>query len=113
MPRAVIPYKIKVKGLQGGHSGIDIHRGLGNANKIMNRVLYHATNNFMVRLAEIDGGGLRNAIPRESTAILVVLKSQIEEFEAAITKIAGTIKKELETVEPELAISLEKTSPPT
>ena len=59
VPRAVLPYELKVKGLQGGHSGIDIHLGLGNANKIMNRLLYHATNRFMMRLAEIDGGGLR------------------------------------------------------
>ena len=112
VPRAVTPYEIKVKGLQGGHSGIDIHRGLGNANKIMNRLLYHASNNFMMRLAEIDGGGLRNAIPRESVAKLVVLKSQIEEFEAAMMKLADTIKKELQTLEPTLAISLEQTSAP-
>jgi len=112
VPRAVTPYEIKVKGLQGGHSGIDIHRGLGNANKIMNRLLYHASNNFMMRLAEIDGGGLRNAIPRESVAKLVVLKSQVEEFEAAMMKLAGTIKKELQAMEPTLAITLEQTSAP-
>lgn len=112
VPRAVTPYEIKVKGLQGGHSGIDIHRGLGNANKIMNRLLYHASNNFMMRLAEIDGGGLRNAIPRESVAKLVVLKSQIDEFETAMMKLAVTIKKELQSLEPTLAITLEQTSAP-
>lgn len=112
VPRAVTPYEIKVKGLQGGHSGIDIHRGLGNANKIMNRLLYHASNNFMMRLAEIDGGGLRNAIPRESVAKLVVLKSQIEEFEAAMMKLADTIKNELHTLEPTLAITLKQTVAP-
>ncbi|MGB7392792.1 MAG: aminoacyl-histidine dipeptidase [Pricia sp.] len=112
VPRAVVPYEIKVKGLQGGHSGIDIHKGLGNANKIMNRVLYHASNNFMMRLAEIQGGGLRNAIPRESVAVIVVLKSQIEEFEGAIMKLASTIKKELEATEPDLSITLEQCSAP-
>lgn len=112
VPRAVTPYEIKVNGLQGGHSGIDIHRGLGNANKIMNRLLYHASNSFMMRLAEIDGGGLRNAIPRESVAKLVVLKSQVEEFEATMMKLAGTIKKELQTLEPTLNITLEQTSAP-
>ncbi len=112
VPRAVTPYEIKVKGLQGGHSGIDIHRGLGNANKIMNRLLYHASNNFMMRLAEIDGGGLRNAIPRESVAKLVVLKSQVKEFEAAMMKLASTIKKELQALEPTLAITLEQTTAP-
>lgn len=112
VPRAVMPYEIIVKGLQGGHSGIDIHRGLGNANKIMNRLLYHATNNFMMRLAEIDGGGLRNAIPRESVAKLVVLKSQVDAFEAAMMSLVTTIKNELKTVEPTLAITLEQTSAP-
>ena len=112
VPRAVTPYEIKVMGLQGGHSGIDIHKGFGNANKIMNRLLYHATNGFMMRLAEIDGGGLRNAIPRESTAQLVVLKSQVEAFETAMKELAATIKDELRTVEPDLKITLEKTTAP-
>ena len=112
VPRAVVPYDIKVKGLQGGHSGVDIHRGFGNANKIMNRILYHASNSYMVRIAEIDGGGLRNAIPRESTAKLVVLKSQTAEFEAAVMKLATTIKNEIRATEPDLTISLEQSSAP-
>ena len=64
-------FSLEVKGLQGGHSGMDIHRGLGNANKLINRLLYQAYERFGIGLVEIDGGGLRNAIPRESTAILV------------------------------------------
>jgi len=57
-------FKLSVTGLNGGHSGMDIHKGLGNANKIMNRLLYFGTQNFDVRVSEIDGGSLRNAIPR-------------------------------------------------
>jgi len=65
-----IGYTINVKGLQGGHSGMQIHEGLGNANKIMNRLLFDGFENFGLRVSEIDGGSLRNAIPRESNAII-------------------------------------------
>lgn len=54
-------YKISVKGLQGGHSGMDIHRGFGNANKIMNRILFSVREEM--EIGSVDGGGLRNAIP--------------------------------------------------
>ena len=61
-------YRVFVRGLKGGHSGMDIHLGRGNANKIMNRILWHASRSFNARVSRIDGGGLRNAIPRESLA---------------------------------------------
>ena len=67
-PAKTIAYNISVTGLQGGHSGMDIHKGLGNANKIMNRLLFDGFENFGLRIAEINGGSLRNAIPRESFA---------------------------------------------
>ena len=66
-PETKIGYEIEVNGLQGGHSGMDIHKGFGNANKIMNRLLFDGFENFGLRISEIDGGSLRNAIPREST----------------------------------------------
>ena len=75
VPRGVVAYTLAVKGLRGGHSGIDIHLGLGNANKIMNRLLYIIAQEYTVRISEIDGGSLRNAIPRESIAKIVVDKS--------------------------------------
>ena len=65
-------YSITVKGLNGGHSGMDIIKGLGNANKIMNRLLFDGFTNFGLRISEINGGSLRNAIPRESSAIVTV-----------------------------------------
>ncbi len=107
-----IGYKISVNGLQGGHSGIEIHKGLGNANKIMNRLLFLSSTDFSVRIGEIDGGGLRNAIPRESVALIAVDKSQTVEFENAIAKLATTIKNELTIMEPGLAIRYEKASLP-
>ena len=112
LPMGVMGFKISVDGLQGGHSGIDIHRGFGNANKIMNRLLYQASQAFNMRIAEIDGGSLRNAIPRESWAHLVVDKSQTESFEKLLNSLARTIRRELLVMEPNLKIRLEKASLP-
>ncbi|UMB54824.1 aminoacyl-histidine dipeptidase [Lutibacter sp. A64] len=95
-------YTISVTGLNGGHSGMDIHRGLGNANKIMNRVL-HTVQDY-IRISEINGGSLRNAIPRESFAIIAVYNSQKDLFLKALKKITKEIKKELKTVDPNLEI---------
>ncbi|MCF8230253.1 MAG: beta-Ala-His dipeptidase, partial [Bacteroidales bacterium] len=72
VPANMAPYKISVTGLKGGHSGLDIHLGRGNANKIINHLMMEAAEKFGMRLAEIDGGNLRNAIPREAFATIVV-----------------------------------------
>ncbi|GJQ08056.1 aminoacyl-histidine dipeptidase [Capnocytophaga cynodegmi] len=112
IPQDVVAYKIVVKGLQGGHSGMDIHKGFGNANKIMNRLLFDGFENFGLRISEINGGGLRNAIPRESTAIVVVDKVQNEAFEFEFKQLTEVIKHELQITEPNLSISLESTNLP-
>ncbi len=98
---------ISVKDLQGGHSGMDIHKGLGNANKIMNRLLFYGMENFDLQVAEIDGGSLRNAIPRESFAIVAVKSSKKIAFETEFAQWGETIKSELSVNEPDLTISLE------
>ena len=98
---------ISVKDLQGGHSGMDIHKGLGNANKIMNRLLFSGMDSFDLRISEIDGGSLRNAIPRESFAVVVLDKAIKSEFEATFKQIAATVKSELGVNEPDLTISME------
>ena len=72
IPENTTAFSIAITGLRGGHSGMDIHKGLGNANKIMNRLLSDGFTNFGLRIAEINGGSLRNAIPRESFAKVVV-----------------------------------------
>ncbi|GAB4160634.1 MAG: aminoacyl-histidine dipeptidase [Winogradskyella sp.] len=103
-------YKIEVKGLQGGHSGMQIHEGLGNANKIMNRLLYAVAED--IKVAEIDGGSLRNAIPRESVAV-VVLKSDKEDILLNVLKaLSETIKKEYKTMEPDLQMVFTETDLP-
>jgi len=101
-------YTITVKGLQGGHSGMDIHKGLGNANKLMNRLIYNGFENFGLQIANINGGSLRNAIPRESFATIVVDMVQQDAFEFEFDTLAKTIQKEYEILEPNLEIILSK-----
>jgi len=92
---------ITVKDLQGGHSGMDIHKGLGNANKIMNRLLFNAMEEFELQIAEIDGGSLRNAIPRESFAKGVVINSNKSGLKTEFTHWTQTIRSELAVNEPD------------
>ena len=94
--------KITVKGLQGGHSGMQIHEGLGNANKLMNRI-FLATNDYM-RISSVMGGGLRNAIPRESNSIVVT--EDIEQFNKAFEVIKNEIVAEFKTIEKDIVISV-------
>ncbi|OBQ55484.1 aminoacyl-histidine dipeptidase [Tamlana sp. s12] len=107
-----IGYKIEVKGLQGGHSGMQIHEGLGNANKLMNRVLHDKFEAFGLRISSIDGGSLRNAIPRESTAIVAIDAMKEDDFVAEIKNLEAIIKKELKTMEPDLSITASKCETP-
>ncbi|MFJ1491926.1 aminoacyl-histidine dipeptidase [Capnocytophaga canis] len=111
-PDNVTSYMITVKGLQGGHSGMDIHKGFGNANKIMNRLLFDGFENFGLRIAELNGGGLRNAIPRESVATIVVDKVQNEAFQFEFQQLVKTIQHELAVTEPQLVITLENIATP-
>ncbi|TGV04289.1 aminoacyl-histidine dipeptidase [Flavivirga rizhaonensis] len=111
-PEFKIGYKITVKGLQGGHSGMQIHEGLGNANKLMNRVLFDGFENYGLRISEIDGGSLRNAIPRESNAIVAIDAVHEDAFLLEIALISNTIKKELKTMEPDLEITISKAETP-
>jgi len=104
-PEGVIGYKLEISGLQGGHSGMDIHKGFGNANVLMNRLLFDGFENFGLRIAEINGGSLRNAIPRESFATIVVDKVHKDAFEFEMQSQIDTIKKEFITVEVDLDIT--------
>ena len=104
--------RIAIRGLSGGHSGMDIHKGLGNANKIMNRILFEGTTHFGLRISEINGGSLRNAIPRESFATIVIDAISKETFLFEINQLINTIKDELLTLEPNLSIKISETTLP-
>lgn len=111
-PQDYAAFSLVVNGLLGGHSGMDIHKGLGNANKIMNRLLYQAIFTFDAEISEIDGGGLRNAIPRESRAVVMIRNAEADNYKAALQVLGDTIKSELELTEPELNISLSSVATP-
>lgn len=99
-------FEIAVKGLKGGHSGVDIHLGRGNANKLLARFLKEAGRDMGVRLVNINGGTLRNAIPREAFATITVAPAQREEFKACLEFFAKTIKIELAATEPDIEVTL-------
>ncbi len=112
VPKGYSSYKLIVKGLKGGHSGLDINLGRGNANKLMVRFLKHAVQEMDVRLAEINGGGMRNAIPRECYAIVVVPAESVADFLAAVTKYENIFKAELKISEPSLSFAAEECAKP-
>lgn len=100
--------RIEVKGLQGGHSGMDIHKGFGNANIILGRLLYKGLENQNIELISIDGGGLRNAIPREGVAIISVRNAH--EFIQETTVLKAEILEEFASVEAGLQINIENST---
>lgn len=105
-------FSITVNGLNGGHSGMDIIKGLGNANKIMNRLLFDGFTNYGLRISEINGGSLRNAIPRESFAVVTVDAISKEAFLFESNLLINNIKKEFATLEPNLNIEISDTNLP-
>ena len=93
---------LTVRGLSGGHSGMDIIKGLGNANKLMNRFMHELMQETEFSIIEIEGGGLRNAIPRESNAIIGVAKKDLERFKAAKDKFTAEVIAEYKDTDPNL-----------
>ena len=97
--------KIKIRGLLGGHSGMDIDKGRGNANKWMARLLWELKQNTPIQLISFDGGSLRNAIPREATCRIAV--SNEEEAKEILLRTIGNLKQEYGRIEPEHQIEIE------
>ena len=96
----VAAFQLAVTGLKGGHSGLDINLGRGNANKILFRFLRHAHKEHGLRIARVEGGSLRNAIPREAFATVTIPAAEKEKFLKCFNHVAETIRKELELAEP-------------
>ena len=113
IPENSTAYVINIKGLKGGHSGMDIHKGLGNANKLMNRLLFDGYEDFGLSIASLKGGNLRNVIPRESQATVIINNNFKAAFELEISNSIETLKKEFEVQETKLEITFEETELPT
>lgn len=105
-PSDGVKVKIEITGLQGGHSGMEIHKSLGNANKLLNRLLYIASDSS--DLLEIDGGGLRNAIPREAKAKVVVAKASKKTLLEKLATEKKNILSEFKSIEPNLNIEIKE-----
>jgi len=104
--------KISVGGLNGGHSGDEIHKGFGNSIKILNRFLWNADRRFKLNLAEIEGGKARNAMPREASAVIVVKERHMELIKVYINSFSEIITRELAKIEPEFTMSVEQVKTP-
>lgn len=102
VPADYVSLSFNLSGLKGGHSGMDINLGRGNANLLMNRILYAITQKVDLRITELHGGSLRNAIPRESVAHVVVPKSSKDEALAICKSYSDTVKKEYYLTEPDM-----------
>ncbi len=111
-PKGITTYKVTLKGLKGGHSGVDIPLGRANANKLLFRFLMQAESDFKVRIAEASGGDLRNAIPRESNALVLVASKKASEFEKFIKHYEKMYRAEFTETEPTLSFKAAKTVAP-
>lgn len=104
--------RVRIGGLQGGHSGDEIHKGLGNSIKLLNRFLWNADQRFRIRIAGITGGKARNAIPREAEAVIAIPPRTGELIRVYFDSFVEILKKEFRMVEPGLIMELEKAELP-
>jgi dipeptidase D len=112
-PKNTSSFAIVLKGLTGGHSGIDIHKGRGNANKLMNRFLSTVAQTIPFELAWVEGGSLRNAIPRESKCVLVVPETSVEGLKNLVATHNAIYKIEYQTTDPNMQLLMENAEMPT
>lgn len=99
-------FNLSISGLKGGHSGVDIHTGRANACKLLIRFLLSASEQFDLRLTELNGGSLRNAIPREADASFVIANKDIDAFKVALERYLATIKHNLAAIETDINMLL-------
>jgi dipeptidase D len=113
VPEGDLALKVTLKGLKGGHSGVDIHLQRANANKLMFRFLKEAVADYEVRLAAIDGGSLRNAIPREAFAVITVPGEGVQDVLDLIDDYSALFTEEYAGVEDGISLSAESTDLPS
>lgn len=112
LPGNLTAFRLTVSGLKGGHSGMDIVLGRGNANKLLFRFLKHASQEHRLRVATINGGGLRNAIPREAVAVVTVPTTEAEKLAECAARFEAVYKAELSATEPTLQFKASRTELP-
>ena len=102
-------FEISIKGLLGGHSGMDIDSGRGNANKWMSRLLWTISQKMNLQLISFDGGGLRNAIPRESSCVIAFSENDLTLFKTIINSMVDTFKTEYKSIEEHMRVECNET----
>ncbi|MBQ9253790.1 MAG: aminoacyl-histidine dipeptidase [Bacteroidales bacterium] len=107
-----VPYLLTIKGLKGGHSGDDINKGLACANKLFTRIFWKVNTECKIKLCDIDGGNLRNAIAREAKVVFMVNPNHEEQMLNIVNTMIEQMKFEFRTTEPNLQITIEKTDRP-
>lgn len=113
VPAGYSALKLSVSGLKGGHSGIDIPLERGNSNITMFRFLYEASKKRNILISSIDGGSLRNAIPRESVSIILIETKELDDLKAELTVFEKDIQQELASADPGVMITLEEVELPS
>ncbi len=106
VPNDSTAFTIKVSGLKGGHSGDDINKGLGCANKLITRILWSAADTLGLRVSTLEGGNLRNAIAREASAVVVVPSANAEKLQQAVAEFDKAVRYEFRSTEPDLKVSI-------
>lgn len=112
VPVGFVAYNLAITGLKGGHSGMDINIGRANSNKLLFRFLNHCLYHFNIKLSKVSGGNLRNAIPREAFAIVLVPQNEAVSFENEVSKFENIYKNEFGVADPDLKMQAVKTDMP-
>ena len=99
-------FNLSISGLKGGHSGVDIHTGRANANLLLVRFLLQASVDFDIKLTELNGGSLRNAIPREANASFVIDKNKVDDLKEALSNYVTTMQASLSGIETDVDMLL-------
>lgn len=107
-----VAYKVSLQGLKGGHSGVQIHLGRANANKLMNRFLKDVVANYEARIATIRGGSLRNAIPRESFVVLTIPEQLSDDLIDLVSEYESQFREDFTGIEESISFKAEKTDMP-
>lgn len=105
-------WRLKVSGLKGGHSGVDIHQGRGNALRVLGGVLQALLEQHPVEISEINGGSAQNAIPREASAVVLLDSAKEKEVRSVLAKAESEYKEDLGAFDPGLKIAAEKIARP-
>ena len=112
-PANVQAFEISLTGMKGGHSGMEIHLELGNANKLMNRLLSQLSKENLIQIASVQGGGLRNAIPRESFATVIVENERVDELQEQVKQYEAIIQAEYKQTAPDINLKVKSVDLPT